>query len=173
MNELIQAAARRITVFRALEAIVKEQIDDAKTEAYKAMQAGAVEKIAAMDDAGAKLASVSLSSGRTRARVFDERALLEWVKRNHPGEVMETVRPSFLKALLDGAVTKADPDDDTAIGPDGEVLPGVELSRSEGYVSVTSSAVAKERMRALLASSGLLALPAGNEDGEVADRAQD
>lgn len=164
----VQAAARRITVFRALESIVKEQIDDAKAAALKAMVADGAERVAARDDAGVKLASVSLSAGRIKARVVNERALLEWVKHNHPTEVVETVRPSYLKALLDSAVAKAESDDDPAVGPDGEVLPGVELTRGQGYVSVLSSAVAKERMRAVLASSGLLALPAGS-DGEVSD----
>lgn len=166
MSEL-QKAAQRITALRVLEGVIKEETEQAKAAALEAMAAVGAERVRVVDAAGANLGAVSLATGRTTARVTDERALLEWVKRNHPSELVETVRPAFLQALKDSAVAKAEPGDTTAVGPDGEVLPGMELVSAQPYVAVRATPEAKERMRGLLAS-GLLQLTANPR--EVSDR---
>lgn len=166
----LQPAARRITALRVLESLLKEEIDPARADAREAMETLGAERVRVGDETGTNLGSVSLSAGRVTARVADERALLEWVRRNHPTEVqtVEVIRPAFVKVLLDGAVAKADPGEPTAVGPDGEVLPGVEVVHGQPYVSVRPTTEAKERMRGLLASSGLLQLTSGTP-GEVAE----
>lgn len=168
MSEL-QQAAQRITALRVLEGVLKEQTDAAKAAARDAMDAVGAERVRVVDAAGTNLGAVSLATGRTTARVVDERALLEWVRRNHPSEVVETVRPAFLQVLKDSAVAKAEAGDPTAVGPDGEVLPGMEVVSAQPYVTVRATPEAKERMRSLL-DAGLRQLTAGPE--EVQDVAQ-
>lgn len=154
--------------YRVLEGLIKEEIDAAKAAAMQAMDGVGAERVRVTDQSGTNLGAATVSGGRVTARVVDDAALLAWVRRNHPTEVVETVRPAFVKALLDGAAAKAEPGDDTPIGPDGEVLPGVELRQGDPYLTIRPTAEAKQRAREMLAASGLLAITdGGTETGDV------
>lgn len=158
MSEL-QPAARQVMALRLVESFVKDQLSTARGGLVNEMGQLGVERVRVSDEAGTDLGTVSLAAGRVTAKVVDEAAFLRWVKHNHPTEVVETVRDSFRKKLFDGAVAKAEPDDPTAVGPDGEVIPGVELVHNQPYPTCRPTDEAKQRMGALLAD--VLALPAG------------
>lgn len=86
--------------------------------------------------AGAQVATVNLKSGSAEAAVTDPEALLAWVMKELPGEVerrfVTTVRPAFLKKLLDeltAANSKEWVDPTTAVI---HVVPGVAIVANRG-----------------------------------------
>lgn len=164
----LRAAARLVMATRLIGDVVKEETDAAKTVALEGMQAIGADRMRVTDEAGNELGTVTLAAGRVSARVTDEAAFLAWVQRNYPDETQTVVREAFRKRLLDGAVAKSDHGDPTAVGPGGEVLPGVEVVHGQRHVAVRPTPEARDRMRTMLANSGLLALPAGS-DGGVSD----
>jgi hypothetical protein len=88
------------------------------------------ERKAAVVD-GEVLGHVTLAKGRRTARVANEDALLAYVKAHHPTEVetVESVRPAFLKSLLDDAVKKG-----AHLDSDGVVIDGlIEIVDGQPY----------------------------------------
>jgi hypothetical protein len=128
-----------------------------KSNLLAAMADTGAERIRVTDDDGTDLGAVCLSAGRTSAKVTDPAAFLAWVAQRHPSELVQAVRDSFTKKILD-AVTAAGEPVDTATG---EVIPGVEVTTGDPFLTVRPTDEAKTRMRETLQASGLLALPAG------------
>ncbi|KAB2344826.1 hypothetical protein [Actinomadura rudentiformis] len=91
---------------------------------------------------GKRVASVSLN-WEVAAVVVDERAFLEWVRRTRPDEVIESVRESYRRYVLEAAVRA------------GEEPPGVHLR--ERVLSVTTS----------FAKGGLAEITRALEAGDV------
>lgn len=160
MNE-VQPAARALLALRLVEAYVKDEIDGARFGAREAMATVGAERVRVTDDRDANLGTVTLAVGRVTAKVTDEQAFLAWVRKNHPGELVETVRDSFRRKVLDEAVAKAEAGDPTAVGPDGEVLPGVEVVHGLPYLACRPTDEARRRMREVLSTSPLRALTSG------------
>lgn len=103
-------------------------------------------KQAALPD-GTKVATVSVSQREAAFKVTDERAFLAWVKEHRPTAIVEAVRESDQKSILEGIATS------------GEMPDGVELGEPGApYVSVRQSA---EQAEALVAAwrRGEVALP--------------
>lgn len=72
----------------------------------------------------ADIATVSLPVSREKAVVADETALLEWVRRSHPTEIVERVRPAFVAALDKRLMIG----DGQVIDPvTGEIVPGMSV----------------------------------------------
>lgn len=116
----------RLTVLTAL----RDAIDAEVTEIRKAATAeladlnntAGVRQLDVTLPDGTKVASVTLTNKNPKPTVWNEDEFLTWVKQNHPTEVMEVVRPSWQRALLDAC----DIDGDAAIHRvTGEVIPGV------------------------------------------------
>ncbi len=70
-------------------------------------------------------------AGRLTAYVSDEPALLDWVKRRHPTEVIETVRDAYERSLLDSAREYGEAVDRTT----GEVVPGITVRYGQPYIT--------------------------------------
>lgn len=151
----------------ARTAMAAKLIADVVTTEHKPVKAGLlgdmldadVERVRVTDDDGTNLGAVSVSAGRAKAKVYDERAFLAWVAERHPGEVVQVVRESFAKRLLDAATIAGDPVDPAT----GEVIPGVEVAVGDPYLTVRPAAGAVDRMRETLLATGLLQLPGGAE----------
>jgi hypothetical protein len=110
---------------------------------------------------GVKLAVISKTAGKVAAKVVDEAALLKWVTANRPDQLRQVVHEAYVKSLLKSAAEQGDAvDEDT-----GEVIPGIEVTAGDPYVSARPTAEARARMKDLLAGSDLLEL-AGGETGE-------
>lgn len=75
--------------------------------------------------------AVTYAKGFTTARVTDPGALLHWVKQNRPGEIVESVRGSYLSAILTAAKKNG-----VAADEHGEVIPGIEIFAGEPVVKV-------------------------------------
>lgn len=162
----MQAAARLVMATRLIGDAVKEETDAARVAARELMQQAGAERVRVTDQHGANLGAVTLAAGRTTARVSDESAFVRWVADRYPTEVEQIVRDAFRRRLLSEAGKAGDPVDTET----GEVIPGVAIEQGEPYVTVRPTDVARDRMRTMLANSGLLALTSGAE-AEVPDAA--
>lgn len=163
----IRSASRLVMATRLIADVLKDETDAAKATTRDLMGHTGAERVRVTDEAGNNLGTVTLTAGRVSARVVDEAAFLAYVQRNHPGETQAMVRDSFRKKLLDSATGKAEQGDPTAVGPDGEVLPGVEVVHGVSYVACRPTPEARDRMRTMLANSGLLALATGEAAGDA------
>lgn len=76
--------------------------------------------------------TVTLTEGREQAKVTDPAAFLEWVRANHPDEIVESVRSSFEKQLLE------------RVRKDGELVPGVSVVYGEPYPTVRLNGYAQQ-----------------------------
>jgi len=131
--------AERFAALRTLEAALKHVLADA---GEATIQHGS--------DTGADRwrtpwGTVSVAVRDDKPSISDEAALLAWVKDNHPGEVVETVRPAFTKALLERAAIIDGMVIDTATG---EALPWAGIREGAVYVT-TPTGDAKAKATAL------------------------
>jgi hypothetical protein len=126
------------------------------------------EAITAVLPDGTRVGKVKLTEPSQSVRVTDENAVLEFVRRSYPDEVVTTehVRESFRAWLLDVAKTQltAPNSDGHVVLGDGEVVPGIELvSGTPSYrpePSAEGRAHITTRLREVLGSE-LPALPGG------------
>ena len=150
--------ARRAIAATLITGLVKSEGDHYKAELLAAFNESGAERVRVTDVDGTDLGSVSKSKGRISARVTDEAALLEWVKVNHPEHILRQVNATYRDQLLAVAKTGGDPIDPET----GELVPGIEIFEGDPSVSARPTPEAKDRMRALLAGSGLLEIGRGD-----------
>lgn len=139
--------------------VLSERLREAKTP----LEAHARELMEPSDRTAVKmgdelLGTVTVVNGRRTPRVADERALLAWVKDQYPSEVqtVETVRPAFVKAVLDAARDFGEPVDPRT----GEVgVPGVVVGTGESYPMIRLTADA-DAVVATAWQAGRLPMPA-------------
>ena len=88
--ERIDAASRAV-FWQALSSNIKLEYADAREAVAVALAEGAVGSQLVLDASGVPLGTVSWKPASTADPVvLDERALLAWVKRNRPDEVIVT-----------------------------------------------------------------------------------
>lgn len=151
--------AQKVTAAKLIADEIKAIGDDAKAELMEEFDATGADRVTVTDDDGTKLAVVSKGSGRTSAVVADEDAFAAWVEQTYPEAIVKTVDPDVRLRLLNAAKKAGEPVDVAT----GEVIPGVEIRTGAPYVSARPTPEARERMRDLLASSGLLELAGGSD----------
>lgn len=91
------------------------------------------------------IGTVSLPVSKETVYVTDEQALVEWAKRDWPGEVVtvESIRPAFLKVLLENVAVAAG---EVAVDSGtGEIIPGlaVRVAGTPGSLSFRPTTDAK------------------------------
>jgi hypothetical protein len=86
------------------------------------------------------LGKATKTAGRTRLAVTDEAALLEWLQKHHPTEIVVSPNQAYLKALESMARNVG-----AVIDNQGEIIPGVELVHGEPYVSVRKAPERRDR----------------------------
>jgi len=156
----VRNAARRVMAGKLIADAVREQTEHVRQELLAHMTGSEIRQVGVRDDQGQDLGTVYVGGNRgLKAVVTDEAAFLAWVRRTRPDDVVETVRESTRKALLDAA-SKAGVAVDTTTG---EVIPGVELVTGDPYLAARPTAYARELMADTLSRSGLLALPGGTD----------
>lgn len=148
MNDDLRDAAARAVVFQVIEQAAKARKDDAKAELAQ-LEPG--DTVAGKWD-GQILGKATKTSGRTKLVVTDEAALLEWLQKNHPTEIVVSPNPAYLKALEATAR-----DVGAVIDKLGDVVPGVELTHGDPYISVRKEKDAQFLVSQLL-SNGRIAL---------------
>jgi hypothetical protein len=149
-----QVTAKILTEeIRALTAQTREQLEPTlDTE----------EAVAAELSDGTRLGKVARSKAAESARVTDAHALLQWVKANHPAEIVESVNPAYEAKLKTLAKKHGHAFDETT----GEVIPGIEVIEGSASYRVTPTDGARELVMTRLSElvrGGLLALPTGED----------
>lgn len=119
---------------------------------------------------GPVVASVTLNKGRTLAHISDGPVFEDWVKANHPDQIIEVtqtyVDPGYIARLLSAARKLGEAVD----AETGEIVPGVEVGTGEPYPSVRLADDARNHIAKAWADgslaelvSGLLAIEGGEE----------
>lgn len=160
--ERIDAASRAV-FWQALSSNIKLEYADAREAVAVALAEGAVGSQLVLDASGVPLGTVSWKPASTADPVvLDERALLAWVKRNRPDEVIvtESVRESYVKNLIDNA--KRQPERKPVEPGTGAIVPGIGVPEGAtgGRLTVRPTPEARMRVKELLqdASGSLRAL---------------
>lgn len=158
MSEIKDLA--RVTMAAKLIAdAARDQGSPAREELAAVMAFDGLERARVLGDDGTDFGTVVLAAGRRTAKVTDPAVFLAWVTARYPDEIVQTVRAAFQERLLAAATKAGDPVDVST----GELIPGVELTQGEPYLTTRPTAEAKDRMRAALSANGLLALVSGGE----------
>jgi hypothetical protein len=114
-----------------------------------------------MDDIGADrvkaeldgevIAYVLTSKPKFKWEVLNERKFVDWVKANHPTEIVESVRESSVDVILD----KFNYVDDMAIDPNGEPVDWLVGNTSEPYLMTKFHSDGREKLRDAFVSNSI------------------
>ena len=164
--------ALAVAALKTLADDIRTTLDKDKDGLLEVMAEQGITGLAARLPDGTKVASLPYVGGEDRAQVVDEAALVAWMERNRPGEIVKTVRKDTLKAVLDAATAAGQ-----AVDPvTGEAIPGIEFGPATPYTQVNfvrgkepgedGRALIRQAWRSgALDVRDLLALPAGDGDG--------
>ena len=142
----LHATALRAGVFQVVEREAKSTKDAARQALIDALPFGDTVAGRYGDDI---LCKAGWSKGSKKVVVTDERAFVEWVKENHPTEIVESVNPAYLASLKQVG--------DVLVDKDGVVADGVEVVTSKPSLSVRSEKGALELVTQMVAD-GLVSL---------------
>lgn len=166
----------RAAVLKALSNEVGTEIKTGKAGLRPVMDALDIDTLGARLPDGTRVAKVRRAGGGTTAQVTDEAAFLRWVIANRPGEIVQAVRESYRKALLEAAA-KAGPDAADKKGrpldPEtGEPVDGIGFAAGTAYLTVNFEPGGEDAIRAAwqsgrLSLDAMLALPAAGGDADV------
>ena len=92
---------------------------------------------------GETIAYVSTSKPKFKWIIKSDRKFVDWVKANHPSEIVESVRESSIDVLLD----KFQYLDDLVIDPNGEPVDWLEGSISDPYLVTKFQADGRDKLR--------------------------
>lgn len=124
--------AQDLAVVSLVADIAKEHRDRLRADMHDLMlEVGA--DATSFDIDGERIAKVSLIAPKAAAHVADEAALIRWVAERRPDEIVQSVRESYRKFLLDSLV--AGPDGMAVDPATGEVVDGVHFTERAAYVS--------------------------------------
>jgi hypothetical protein len=126
MTDDIRDAALRAGVWQTIEKRAGE-LKNAAREELKALPFG---DTVAGKHGDQVLCKASWTKGRQKVVVTDEAALLEWVKQNHPTEIVESVNPAFMRTF--GTVGDQ-------VHWQGEPVDFMEVQRGDDYITVKSN----------------------------------
>jgi hypothetical protein len=124
--------ARRIAALKVLIDDISQTLTEAKAALLEVMAEHAITGVAARLPDGTKAAHLPYAGGETRAQVTDEAALVAWMELNRPGELVKTVRPDTVKAILAAANAQGQAVDKAS----GEAIPGIGFAPTTPYTQV-------------------------------------
>lgn len=135
----LRDSALRAAVLKALKDLIAAEETVARQDmaadfAVASEQLGDLKSIVVKLPDGSKVATVSLTEGRTTWQVTDEPAFLAWVTDNFPSEVetVTRVRPAFVPAMQKMYTVEGD----VVVGPSGLVAEGVTVTAGAPFTSV-------------------------------------
>ena len=97
------------------------------------------------------VAYVTTSKPKFKWDVLSERQFLEWVRSNHPSEIVESVRESFRDVILD----KFNYTDDLVIDPNGEPVDWLVGRLAEPYLVTKFHSDGREKLREAIVSNSI------------------
>lgn len=165
-----QDLARVVMAAKLVTDHVKDLSDSDRKALFEALEADDTERMTVRTDDGIELGKIVHHRGAEKARLVDETAFTAWVKKTHPDMIREVVDEPYRKKVLKDAEAEGVAVD----GNTGEVIPGIELRESGGYISVRANDAARNLAKAMLLRGGLLQLgqaPAEDDPPVVVDAA--
>jgi len=126
--------AIRVAVMRTLADEVGQALKEDRAALLDTMAEQGITGLKARLPDGTTVAEVPYKGGNSRAQVDDNAALVAWMERNRPDEVevVKTVRPQTMKAILDAANKEG-----RAVDPrTGEAIPGIGFGDSTPYIQI-------------------------------------
>ena len=125
---------KELSLELAAVSLIADEAYKAKNRLREALQAE-MDKVGAdrvkAEFEGEQIAYVTTTKPKFKWAIKSDRKALEWFKAYYPSEVVETIRPTSLEAILD----KFNYDGDTVIDPNGEVVDWLEGSLAEPYLT--------------------------------------
>lgn len=116
-----------ITVIADSAKDAKERVRDEFADALKAVGADS----AKANLEGEDIAKVSLIKPKRVAQINDDAAFTKWVAKNAPTEIVQSVRDSYKKLLLETVIIE-----DVAMHPStGEILDFITIVEKSSYIS--------------------------------------
>jgi hypothetical protein len=128
----------------------KKRKDELRAQLQGEMDGIGADRVKAELD-GDVIAYVTTSKPKFKWEVISERKFVEWVKDNHPSEIVETVRESFREVILD----KFNYVDDAAIDPNGEIVDWLVGHISEPYLVTKFHSDGREKLRDAFVSNSI------------------
>lgn len=151
----LQTSARKLAALKVFEDMVRAEKEGTRTATLQQLLEEGIERmnIRMDDEPKTVLGKLTITRGRESVRIIDEKAFIAWVKEHNPGEIVESVRESYRKALL------------KQVQATGELPDGVELRQGDPFPTVTLAPGATEAVLAAVRSGAIqpLALPGGDE----------
>jgi len=136
---------------KALADHVKGLTDEAKKVLAGQLRRGTISAFVEDGDEPVDVGTVVVVPTRFAWDVVDEVAFLKWVKTNRPTAIVESVRSSDQKSILEGV--------EAAAKAGGEVPDGVGRVRSTGYVQVKQTADQRDALLEAAADGRLPSMP--------------
>ena len=128
----------------------KKRKDELRAQLQGEMDVIGADRVKAELD-GEVIAYVTTSKPKFKWEVTSERKFVEWVKDNHPSEIVESVRESFREVILD----KFNYVDDAAIDPNGEIVDWLVGHISEPYLVTKFHSDGREKLRDAFVSNSI------------------
>jgi len=128
----------------------KKRKDELRAQLQGEMDGIGADRVKAELD-GEVIAYVTTSKPKFKWEVISERKFVEWVKDNHPSEIVESVRESFREVILD----KFNYVDDAAIDPNGEIVDWLVGHISEPYLVTKFHSDGREKLRDAFVSNSI------------------
>jgi hypothetical protein len=128
----------------------KKRKDELRAQLQAQMDGIGADRVKAELD-GDVIAYVTTSKPKFKWEVISERKFVEWVKDNHPSEIVESVRESFREVILE----KFNYVDDAAIDPNGEIVDWLVGHIAEPYLVTKFHSEGREKLRDAFLSNAI------------------
>jgi hypothetical protein len=125
--------AGRVAVLTALRDAIDEVIDQERTaltsELLEANETLGVKQLDITLPNGETVASASIGTSTSKPVVINEVVFTRWVAENFPTEIIQTVRPTFKKVLLENT-EQVNPQGEAVHTKTGQIIDGVVFNAS-------------------------------------------
>ena len=128
----------------------KKRKDELRAQLQGEMDGIGADRVKAELD-GETIAYVTTSKPKFKWSILSDRKFIDWVKANHPSEIVESVRESSVDVLLD----KFNFVDDLVIDPNGEPVDWLVGNTSEPYLVTKFHSDGREKLRDAFLSNAI------------------
>ena len=128
----------------------KKRKDELRAQLQGEMDGIGADRVKAELD-GETIAYVTTSKPKFKWSIISDRKFIDWVKANHPSEIVESVRESSVDVLLD----KFNYVDDLVIDPNGEPVDWLVGNTSEPYLVTKFHSDGREKLRDAFLSNAI------------------
>jgi hypothetical protein len=97
------------------------------------------------------VAYITTTKPKFKWEITSDRKFIEWVKANHPSEIVETVRESSIEAIL----SKFNYVDDLVIDSNGEPVDWLIGSESNPYLTTKFAGDGREKLRSAIVGNSI------------------